>query len=124
MLAWASTCPTQKPATKNSGVRLTYELPVDAMQRTLQKQPDTTMENLLTDAVQAVRCRPNPASNRYASRCLTSTRRRTRSSPIGIAAMTTCAESRAAMSVLACTNAMTSPVCTSSPSTLRSTMPT
>lgn len=58
LIALASTLTAQEPAAKiTSGIRLTYELPVDAMQRTLQKRPDSSMEKLLTDAVSAVRRR-------------------------------------------------------------------
>jgi len=57
-LALASICPSQEAKPQSpQGVRLTYDLPVDAIQRTMQQRPGSTMEQLLTEAVKSIQQR-------------------------------------------------------------------
>lgn len=57
-LALASICPAQEANPQSpKGIRLTYDLPVDAIQRTLQQRPGSSMEQLLTEAVASVQQR-------------------------------------------------------------------
>ena len=45
----------QDPALR--GVRLTYEMPVEAMQRSLRNRPEINVEQLLAETVESVRAR-------------------------------------------------------------------
>jgi len=58
LASFALLLPAQEPKpAQTQGVRLTYELPIDALQRQLQQQPGRDLEQAITDVVRTMQSR-------------------------------------------------------------------